>query len=1135
MKKKRLKGIPLGTFFLKLLRLMKVTLFLLCVSVFSVMATESYSQATRLSVEMKNAEIKDVLEEIENQSEFYFFYSEDVIDAERKVSVDFRNSDIEQILKNIFEGTNVEYKIVDRQVALFKGEVSNVPLNEMQQRTVTGKVTGSDGQPIPGATVAVKGTTNGTITDFDGIYKLANVPADAVLMFRFVGMRSQEVPVSGLSVIDVVMQNESIGLDEIVAVGYGVQKKSDLTGSISQVKSEDLENRTIVRPEQALQGKTAGVQIINTSGAPAAGATVRIRGFSSNTASDPLYVVDGLRTDNIGFLDPNNIESMEVLKDAASAAIYGAEAGNGVILITTKRGKKGAGTISYDVQYTFNSLARIPDVLNAEEYVNYMTEANYITHNELSSLWDGVTNTDWTDVAFETSVRQKHNISFQGANDRGAYNLSLSYLDDNGIVKGDKDVYERWTGMINADYKIKDWIKVGTTNSLERWKSKSVSENSEYGSLLAAVLTMDPLTPAYYDADNLPAYMQNLADAGKKLLRAEDGRYYGISQIYQSYQTHPLIMRDRTDPDMEGFSMLGTVYADLTPVKNLVITSKLGYRASYGSNYTFDKIYYASDVAKNDQINVSRTNYNSFYYQWENFANYLYEKGDHSLTTMAGISYSSPYSTTVTAAGNQIVKDDPLYRDLDYLADGANRTVSGGYSNARRQFSYFGRFTYNYAGKYMLQASVRRDASDISILPAENRWGTFPAVSAGYTISKEDFFPENTPIDHLKLRASWGQNGSTGPLGGFSYRAAIVPAGSYPYTNDPNYQVASAPTTLSNNELSWETSEQLDFGLDLRAFDDRLTFGFDYFDKKTKDLLVAITPPFETGVSSTSVNAGNVKNSGLEFELGWTDKIGDFSYSVRGNLATLKNKVTYLDPSISRINGASLAQERGITVFEQGFPIWYMRGYELADIDDATGDPVFVDQLTVDTDNDGVADQADGTINSDDKVMLGSGIPDFTYGLTLTAAYKGFDLTVFGTGSSGNDIFNALTRIDRPRGNKLSVFYDDRWTPENAGASKPRPNANGEDKYWISSDAVMDGSFFKVKQMQLGYTLPESLLRRSKIQSVRLYVSLDDWIVISDYPGFDPEASAGASENLGVDKGAYPTSRKSVFGLNITF
>ncbi|MCW0482070.1 TonB-dependent receptor [Gaoshiqia sediminis] len=1119
---------------------MKLTVFFLIVFAVHVSATV-YSQNTRLSLSMQNSTIKDVLHQIELQSEYRFIYTNETINLDRKVDLQIQNKQVEMVLDELFKNEGIKYRITDNNLIIIN------PLNReeqaefrrqalMQQEiSVKGQVTDGIGQPLPGVTVVLKGETIGTITDVNGNYFLDKVPGNAVLVFSFVGMKSQEVEVMGRQEISLTLEEETIGLEEVVAIGYGVQRKSDLTGAISQVKATDMENRTITRPEQALQGKTAGVQIIQTSGAPGASATVRIRGYSTNASSDPLYVVDGLRTTDIGSIDPNNIESMEVLKDAASAAIYGAQAGNGVVLITTKKGKKGAGKISYDFQYVSNQLNRIPEVMNASEYINYMTEGNHITPGEINSVWDETTDTDWVDVAFENSLMQKHNLSFQGGNERGSYNLSLSYLDQNGIVRGDKDVYSRMTAMINGEYNINNWLKVGTTNVVERWKSKSVSENSEYGSLLAAVLTMDPLTPAYFSENDLPDYMQSYLNSGKVLLQDETGRYYGLSEIYKAEQVHPLLMRDRTDAEYQGANVIGTIYADFKPFKNFTVTSKLGYRGSFFGSYNFDYIYYANDVNKSDNIGVGRTNSNSIYYQWENFANYMYDKGDHHLTAMLGVSYSEPYSTTVTASGNAITKDDPMFRDLDYLSPTAAKSISGGYSDTGRQFSYFGRLSYNFADKYLIQASLRRDASDLSILPAENRWGTFPAVSTGYVISNEDFFPKSTPVSFMKLRASWGQNGSIGPLGGFRYRASIGSGGSYPYSDEIAYQVASYPSTLSNPELKWETSEQLDLGFDLRAFNDRLTFSFDYFDKKTKDLLVDTTPPFETGVSSVTVNAGNVSNKGLEFELGWSERINNFSYSIRGNLATLKNKVTYLDPTISRINGASFHTQSGITVFEQGFPVWYMRGFELADIDDASGDPVFVDQLTVDTDSDGKPDTADGSITDDDKVMLGSGIPDFTYGITISASYKGFDLVLFGTGSEGNDIYNALTRIDRPRGNKLKIFYDDRWTTSNTDASKPRPNANGEDKYWISSDAVMDGSFFKVKQIQLGYTLPKHLSKKLYMSSLRIYTSLDDWFVFTNYPGFDPEASAGSTSSLGVDKGSYPNSKKVVFGVNVTF
>lgn len=1109
----------------KCLRIMKLTFFLILFFTLQ-MSASVWSQTTTMNVKLKNSTLQELFLQIEKNSTYRFFYNNDEVDVNQRISVDTEGKTVGKILEVAFEGLPYSFKELDNKLILIErngAKPNPIGADMQQQKSVSGKVTDSSRQGIPGVSVVVKGTTIGTISDMNGNYSLTNVPQNATMQFSFIGMRTHEMKVGIEPIINVALEEEVFGIEEVVAIGYGTMKKSDRTGAISQVKSADMENRTLVRAEQALQGKTAGVQVIQTSGAPGANPTIRIRGFSSNSSSDPLYVVDGLRTADIGSIDPSNIETIEVLKDAASAAIYGAQAGNGVVLITTKKGKKGEGKISYDFQYVTNQLARIPRVMNAQEYVNYMTEANFITPAEISALWDGKTDTDWADVAFENSIMQKHNISFMGGNDRGSYNLSLSYLDQNGIVKGDDDIYSRVTAMANADYNINSWLKVGTNNIIERWKSKAVSENSEYGSLLASVLTMDPLTQPYFEANNLPSYMQDLANSGKALLKDDAGTYYGLSQIYKSEQVHPLIMRDRTDRKNEGASVMGTIYAEIKPVKNLIITSKLGYRGAFLGSYNFDYIYYANDVAKNDNISVARTNGNSIYYQWENFANYIYNSGNHHLTTMLGISYSEPYSTTVTASGNSILKDNPLYRDLNYLTATATKAVSGGYSNAGRQFSYFGRFIYNYAEKYMLQASVRRDASDLSILPEGNNWGTFPAISAGYVISNEDFFPKNTPVTSMKLRASWGQNGSTGPLGGFAYRAAIGTIGSYPYSDAIEYQIASAPTTLSNPQLKWETSEQIDLGLDIRAFKNRLSIGFDYYEKKTKDLLVSITPPYETGVASTAVNAGNVSNKGLEFELSWSEKIKDFSYSINGNLATLNNKVTYLDPSISRINGASFHTQQGITVFEEGYPVWYMRGYQFQDIDNATGDPVFVD-----TNN-------DGSITDDDKVMLGSGIPDFTYGITINASYKSFDLTLFGTGSEGNEIYNCLTRIDRPRGNRLSIFYDDRWTPTNTEASKPRPNANGEDKYWISSDGVMDGSFFKVKQIQLGYTLPKRISKKVNMNNLRVFASVEDAIVLTSYPGFDPEASAGSSMLLGVDKGSYPNSMKALFGINVTF
>ncbi len=1121
MKKKRC-GNSSRLFLYQNLRRMKLTVMLILISVLSGFAGNLYSQNTKLNLEYRNEKIVNLLRAIEDQSEYRFFYNEE-IDLNAVVSIDKTNASIKEVLDQIFEHAGIDYEILGRQIIL---KVKSGEFTTQQKKTVSGKVTNESGEPLPGVTVVIKGSTSGAITDTSGKYSLLSVPVNSVLVFSFVGMRSQEVPVENRQVINIKLIEETIGLEEVVAVGYGTMKKSNLTGAISQVKSDDLENRTIVRAEDALSGKTAGVQLIQTSGSPSTASSVRIRGFSSNSSSDPLYVVDGLKVSDIGSIDPNNIESIEILKDAASAAIYGMEAGNGVVLITTKTGKKNtAGKITYDLQYAWNSLANIPKVMNAGEYIEFMTEGDLILDSDIDSYYDGTTDTEWKDVAFETSLMKKHNISFQGGNEKGNYFLSFSYLDQDGIVKGNSDYYQRLTSMANADYQIKPWLKVGLTSTMEKWKSKSVTENTEYGSLVASVLTLDPLTPNVYDSDNIPDHVQNLIDAGKALVTNDQGQYYGISAFYDAEAVHPLIIRDINDNKSWGYNVLGTFFTELTPIKGLKLTSKLGYKAYFGNYKYYSPIYYVNTVRYSDSITMTRNNYNGFYYQWENFAEYNFKKRKHDFTALLGTSYTHSSYDYLYVSGDDLSKDLGNYHDIDYFSSDATKTVSG-YSSYEASLSYFGRLSYNYADKYMLQAILRRDACDSSKLSKDSRWGTFPSCSVGWIISEEDFFPKSLNLDQLKLRASWGQNGSTGPLGDYSYTSSISSDTFYPYSSTGDYQIGSAPTGIANSDLKWETSEQLDFGFDLHAFNNSFSFTFDYYKKKTKDLLVEITPPLETGVSSSIVNAGNVENKGFEFELDWKNKIGrDFSYDINANLATLKNKVTYLDPSISRISGAYFqTTNTGITDFEVGYPIWYMRGYQLDHIDSDTGEPVFVDI------------DGDGDIDSSDKTEIGKGIPDFTYGITLSCSYKNFDFIIFGSGAEGNDIYQCLTRSDRPTGNRLKIFYDERWTETNTNAKRPAASYTTSD-YYTSSGVIFDGSYFKIKQIQLGYSVPENILRKTgAIKKFRLYVSLEDWFTFTSYPGFDPEAaSTDDTSGIGVDKGVYPNSRKAVFGLNITF
>lgn len=998
-----------------------------------------------------------------------------------------------------------------------------------QQVKVSGKVSDTNNEPMIGVSILEKGTTNGVISDLDGNYELS-VNKGATLVFSYIGYVTQEKPTTG-GTLNIILKEDNQTLEEVVVVGYGVQKKSSVTGSISQVKSEDMHNRTITNAEQALQGKTAGVQIISASAAPGSNPSIRIRGYSSNSSSDPLFVVDGLRTTNISNLDPNDIESMEVLKDAASAAIYGAQAGNGVVLITTKKAKKGVRRISYDFQFSSQSLGKTPEVLNAKEYIQYMTEGNLIPQATIDRYWDGHTDTDWMDETFENSTMQRHNINFQGANENGSLFASLSYLKNNGPVVGNKDVFDRITGTVNADYKIKDWLKLTSNNSFSRYHVQTVSEGSATGSIMLSALQLDPLTPIVYTPDKLPDTMVNYQNQGHTLIQDGNGNYYSISPYGDSNNINPYIMRDRGVSKKEGFVFSGSTYLDFTPIKELVITSRLGYRYTVTDSYGYQMPNITCSDLYQDYVSVDATSANTTYWQWENFANYTKTFKDvHNLNAMIGMSFSSntAFGVTGNVHGNGpsdigITKLDPNYAYFNYKTGTAVQTVSDGEKRKYANLSYFGRISYDYASKYFAQFTLRADAADLSILPLQKRWGYFPAASVGWVISNEKFMRNVKPISHLKLRASWGQNGSIAGLSDYMYDATIQSNIIYPMTKDVVYNTGSLPSATGNYDLKWETSEQLDFGIDLRMFNDRLGVTADYYEKKTKDLIVTgITPSLIVGNTTSPMNAGNVKNSGFEFELSWRDNIKDFNYSVKANIATLKNKVTYLDRTLERIGSATSAGIGTINYFEEDHPIWYMRGYQCTGINPETGNPTFADL------------NGDGMIGDADQTEIGSAIPDFTYGITLNASWKGLDLTVFGSGSYGNDVFVAYNRTSRMKANTVKEFYDERWIKPGDNAKYARSNPSDYDKYLKSSKFVFDGSYFKIKQIQLGYSLPSSLLKKMCLNSLRLYCSLDDFFTFTKYPGFDPEFTS-TGDAMGLDMGSYPSSKKVVFGLNLVF
>ena len=1015
-----------------------------------------------------------------------------------------------------------------KSLAIFVLSLSTAVAAFAQDAVVTGRVLDEQNEPMIAAGVMQKGTTNGTVTDLDGAFRLV-VPKGATIVVTTIGYLPQEYVITGDTNLEVKMELDTQMIEETVVVGYGVQKKSDVTGAISQVKSEDIQNRTITSPESALQGKTAGVQVFSNSARPGASPSIQVRGISSNGSSNPLYVVDGRRTNSIAGIDPNDIESMEVLKDGASAAIYGAEAGNGVIMITTRRGQ-GEGKISYSYQLTSQSLNHVPKVMNAEQYMQYFIENGRYNVQDFYANWDFKTNTDWLAYSYENSLMQHHNLSFSAGNDRGNLYVSAAYLDNNGMFVGDADVYKRITFMVNGAWKFKPWLEIQTNNQVEYYQARSVSEGSDYGSAVLSALQLDPLTPPTYAPDQLPDYMQSYLDAGRNLLKDENGNYYAASFFNPSENVNPRIMRDRSYSDSHGFNINGSTALNFMPVRNLTFTSRVGYRLSSSDNYGYSLNYYINQNAYQNYIGLSGSDSNSMYYQWENFANWNQNIGKHSVNLMLGTSFSSSRSFSMSGSyrGSDddlgVTQNDPLFYYFGSHSANAVPSVSGATPTISRKLSYFARANWNYLNRYNVQASFRADAADLSILPKPMRWGYFPSVSVGWTISEESFFaPLKNVVNFAKFRASWGQNGSLAGLSGYRYANVIASTGNYPTGNGLEYLLGYAPSSTGNEELKWETSEQLNFGLDLRFLRDRLTFSADWFNKTTKDLIVTgITPSTVVGVAASPVNAGNVRNTGFEFELKWRDQIGDFNYSVSGNLSTLKNEVTYLHETLSDgIDGTGVRNYGTITRFEKGYPAWHFYGYHFTGIDPANGNAIFED-----IDGSGDATQAD-------KMDLGSGIPKLNYGITLTAGWKGIDAVVFLTGAAGNKIYNCLTVVDYPS-NRLSYFTEDRWTPTHTNGTMPAANAANWQQFLTSDAVVFDGSYAKIKQIQLGYTLPQSFTRKFKVDNLRIYGSLDDWFTFSKYPGFDPEIT-GTGSSLGVDKGSYPTAKKIVVGVNITF
>jgi TonB-linked SusC/RagA family outer membrane protein len=1010
-----------------------------------------------------------------------------------------------------------------------------------QDLSIRGTIVDESGLPLPGVSVLLKATSTGVTTDIDGNYVIS-ASASGVLVFNYVGYSPKEENINGRTLINISLLIDTKNLDEVVVVGYGTQKKSVVTGSISSVKAKDIENLPITRIEQALQGRTSGVMITGNSGQPGSSSTIRVRGTTSFGNNDPLWVIDGVIVDagGIGFLNQSDIQSIEVLKDAASQAIYGTRAATGVILVTTKKGQEGSLKINYNGFAGFSAPARKLDLLNAEQYATLRNESSVASGGQIlfenpASLGKG---TDWQDAIFNNSAqRQGHEISLSGGSKKSTYYVSFGLLEQEGIVTTDISKYTRKNLRINSNHKIADWLTFGQSVGFSNEKNQGLGNtNSEYGGPLSSAINLDPITPLVV-TDATTASQFPYDQAG--IIRDEFGNPYGISQNVQQEITNPLAYI-QTRKGNYGWSdnFVGNAFLEIEPVTGLKFRTTLGGKLAYWGSESFTPVYYLNSNTKTVQNNISTSNNRGFGWNIENTLSYTKSLGKHNFNILAG---QGTYVDNI-AKGTSVTYFNVPYLNFDDAAfPGSHPELDKNSSAYRgvqhRIISVFGRLNYDYNEKYLFTGIIRRDGS--SRFGDNNKFGVFPSMSAGWVVTNEEFWKENNIVNTLKIRGGYGTVGSDA-IPDFAFVSSVGPGRNYTYGNSPTSVVGYSPNQPSNPDLQWEETSQTNIGFEMRIFND-FTLTVDWYKKVTDNLLRQQRIPDYLGtISDPYVNIGKMENTGFELELGYSKKIGEVNLSVSGNATYLKNEVKQL--GLVNFQDSDGFQTLGsILRIQPGHAYNEFYGYSTAGI--------FQNQAEVDayTNESGGAIQpnaapgdfrfvdlnSDGKIDASDRRYIGNPTPDWTYGLSVNIDYKNFNLSILGQGVAGNQIFQGLRRLDIANANYQTAALN-RWTGEGTSNSYPRlvdgdPNGNFSK---FSDFYLQDGDYFRIKMVQLGFTIPSEVTSKAKIQNLRLYVTGENIFTFTKYTGYDPEIGGGA---LSIDRGQYPQARSFMFGVNLEF
>jgi TonB-linked SusC/RagA family outer membrane protein len=1013
-----------------------------------------------------------------------------------------------------------------------------IGVNVNGQNTISGIIDDAEnGEPIIGATILKKGTADGTISDIDGSFSLNVASLYDTIEVSYVGYKSAIIPIAGRQTVNVSIMLNSLELDEVVVVGYGRQKKREVTGAIARVSEEDINSTPTLRVEQALQGRTPGVQVTNQSGQPGDEPTVRVRGIGTTGNARPLYIVDGLPVGGIDYLNPGDIETIDVLKDAASAAIYGARAANGVVLITTKSGKAGKLNVGYSSYFGVQNVGNTLDMLNAEEYKMMMNEgarnaglSEPFDLNEISPY-----DTDWQEALFyKNAPMQNHQISVTGGGDKSTFASSLSYFTQEGIIGGPKSQFERYTARLNSSHKVNKILSFGNNLAYTHLIKRGIGTNQSFNGAYSSALNLDPLTPVFEDR---PSVLSQYPYSIEPVVENANGDVYGISNYVGAEVVNPLALLEIDNDGTRKDQLVGNVYGELEPIKDLKFRSSLGIDLAYLLNDGFRPLFFLNGAQLNDEkTSVSKNIQRYFTWQLENTLAYEKEFGDHNVSGLLGMTASEFKYEDLSGFNAKVPTTDPNNVYLNQALDTV-WTANGGAAHSAL-YSLFTRANYSYKNKYSVTTILRRDGS--SKFGSNKRFGIFPSVGVAWVASDESFLQNLGPVNYLKLRAAWGVNGNQ-EIGDYQFVSTINQTRGYTFGN--GQVVGASPSFIENSDIHWEESEQLNFGVDLALFENRMQATFDYYVKETKDLLERIPIPGHVGNDGPVANVGSVQNKGLEWALNWRNTTGKIKYSIGVNGAFNANKMTFIGNTEKVINGASWAVAGAVTRSEEGLPIAYFWGYKT--------DGIFQNQAEVfqHINQDGgllqknakpgdvrfVDYNGDGIINENDRTQIGNPTPDMTFGFTANIEYSNFDMSLFLQGTYGNDVFNGTQRQDLRYTNRTTAILD-RWTGEGTSTTTPRYTwSDTNNNYRVSDLYIEDGSFVRLKNIQIGYSLPKGLLSKVGAENWRFYVSGENLLTFTKYTGVDPEIGAFGSFDIGIDRAIYPQAQIMRFGTSVTF